>query len=307
MFFTKEQLEECRKIDLLSYLTAKEPHNLIKVSATEYATVDHDSLKISNGKWMWWSQGFGGHTALDYLIKVRGMPFKNAVEAIIGTRACPMTIQQQNQPDGRRLILPDRNDTNVIMKYYLAGRCIGKSVIDYCLEHDLIYESLPYHSIIFLGKDENDTPRYAAYRGTGDEKILGDCAGSDKRYSFRIGEEKSHKVHVFESAIDLLSYAELLYRQGKDFTKTALLSLGGIYCPSEKNRHTKLPKALVFYLEKHPWVNTIYLHLDNDRAGWLASKSIQEQLNNKLKVVDNPTPYGKDVNDFLCLQVTNYC
>ena len=99
MIFTKEQIEECRKIDLLSYLAAKEPQNLKKVSATEYATADHDSLKISNGKWMWWSQGFGGHTALDYLIKVRGMSFKNAIEAIIGTRACPTVVQSQKQPD----------------------------------------------------------------------------------------------------------------------------------------------------------------------------------------------------------------
>ena len=96
MIFTKEQLEECRKIDLLSYLTAKEPHNLKKVSATESATVDHDSLKICNGKWMWWAQGFGGHTALDYLIKVRGLAFTDAVTAIIGTKACPVIIQNQN-------------------------------------------------------------------------------------------------------------------------------------------------------------------------------------------------------------------
>lgn len=307
MIFTKEQLEECRKIDLLSYLTAKEPHNLKKVSATEYATVDHDSLKISNGKWMWWAQGFGGHTALDYLIKVRGLAFTDAVTAIIGTKACPVIIQNQKRSEEKRLILPDRSETNVVLTNYLLGRCIGKEVIDYCLEQDLIYESLPYHNVIFLGKDENGTSKYAAYRGTGDEKILGDCAGSDKRYCFRLGEEKVCKVHLFESAIDLLSYAELVRRKGKDFKKEPLLSLGGIYCPSGKIKQTKLPKALDFYLEKHPWVNMVYLHLDNDRAGWLAAENIKEQLNSKLKIIDHPTPYGKDVNDFLCLQAPIFC
>ena len=27
-------------------------------------------LKISNGKWMWWSQRIGGYKALDYLVTV---------------------------------------------------------------------------------------------------------------------------------------------------------------------------------------------------------------------------------------------
>ena len=302
MIFTKGQIEACRKIDLMTYLSAKEPQRLVKVSATEYCTTDHDSLKISNGKWMWWSRGFGGYTALDYLIKVRGFSFADAVTAIMGTRECPSEIQAPKPPDERRLILPERSENNHKILNYLLGRCIGKPVIDYCLYKDLIYESLPYHSVIFLGKDEFETPRYAAYRGTGDDKIKGDCAGSDKRFSFRIGEDKSCKVHLFEGAIDLLSYAELMDRQGKDFTKTPMLSLGGVYVPSEGKRGKKLPKALDFYLEKHPWVNTIYLHLDSDRAGWLASKSIKEQLNNKMKIIDKPAPFGKDINHFLCLQ-----
>lgn len=37
-----------------------------------YTTRRHDSLKISNGKWMWWSQSIGGRSTLDYLIKIRG-------------------------------------------------------------------------------------------------------------------------------------------------------------------------------------------------------------------------------------------
>lgn len=48
---------------------------------------EHDSLKISNGKWMWWSRGFGGASALDYLIKVRGDPFTKAMEKILGQEA----------------------------------------------------------------------------------------------------------------------------------------------------------------------------------------------------------------------------
>lgn len=43
----------------------------------------HDSLKLSNGKWMWHSRGIGGKTALDFLIKVRGFSFIEAVQILI--------------------------------------------------------------------------------------------------------------------------------------------------------------------------------------------------------------------------------
>ena len=81
-------LERVRQIDLLSYLREYEPSNLVKVKGTSnvYCTAEHDSLKISNGKWYWWSQGFGGYSALDYLIKVKGYAFVEAVETLSGQR-----------------------------------------------------------------------------------------------------------------------------------------------------------------------------------------------------------------------------
>ena len=74
-------LERVRQIDLLSYLREFEPSNLVKVKGTSnvYCTAEHDSLKISNGKWYWWSRGFGGYSALDYLIKVKEYDFVEAV------------------------------------------------------------------------------------------------------------------------------------------------------------------------------------------------------------------------------------
>ena len=74
------------QIDLLSYLREFEPSNLVMVKGTSnvYCTAEHDSLKISNGKWYWWSRGFGGYSALDYLIKVKEYDFVEAVEILTG-------------------------------------------------------------------------------------------------------------------------------------------------------------------------------------------------------------------------------
>ena len=48
---SKEQIEQARKPDLLSYLQQYEPHELVKVASGVYSTRSNDSLKISNGKW----------------------------------------------------------------------------------------------------------------------------------------------------------------------------------------------------------------------------------------------------------------
>ena len=66
--FTEKQMEIVKRMDLLTYMEEAEPNNLVRLSSNEYCTQEHDSLKISNGKWMWWSRGIGGRTALDYLI-----------------------------------------------------------------------------------------------------------------------------------------------------------------------------------------------------------------------------------------------
>lgn len=85
-YYSREATARARELDLLTYLRLYEPHNLVKVSGNIYSTREHDSLKISNGKWMWWSRGFGGVSALDYLIKVKGMSFQDAMKLLTDGR-----------------------------------------------------------------------------------------------------------------------------------------------------------------------------------------------------------------------------
>ena len=74
-FYDSEAIERARQVDLLTYLQTCEPQELVHVSGNVYCTKTHDSLRISNGKWCWFSRGIGGYSALDYLIKVKGIPF----------------------------------------------------------------------------------------------------------------------------------------------------------------------------------------------------------------------------------------
>lgn len=83
-FYDSEAIERARQVDLLTYLQTCEPQELVHVSGNVYCTKTHDSLRISNGKWCWFSRGIGGYSALDYLIKVKEIPFTQAVETIMG-------------------------------------------------------------------------------------------------------------------------------------------------------------------------------------------------------------------------------
>ena len=97
----------------------------------EFREWNYDSLKISNGKWMWWSQRTGGRSALDYLIKVRGYSFLEAVE-LLAERANiqPPLFVSENVPMEKQLLLPKKNqdDQKVIAIFcYLSIRIGGKT------------------------------------------------------------------------------------------------------------------------------------------------------------------------------------
>ena len=300
-YIAPEVITEAKRMDLLTYLREYEPGELVKFSSNTYTTRTHDSLKISNGKWMWWSRGIGGKSALDYLIKVRGMDFVQAVQTIMGNGSvssltCTNTKSYEEQP----LLLPQKSPTTEVVFDYLFGRGIDYEIINHCLEQELIIESLPYHNAVFIGYDENKEPKYAAYRATNQSRIMGDCTGSKKQYSFRLTAENTGEVHLFECAIDLLSYATLMKLEGKDWRQFNLVSLAGVYSPKQKIEDSKVPVTLGRLLEKDKTIRRIVLHLDNDIAGRKATKALQTILSDKYEVVDDPPQYGKDVNDFLC-------
>ena len=300
-YIAPEVITEAKRMDLLTYLREYEPGELVKFSSNTYTTRTHDSLKISNGKWMWWSRGIGGKSALDYLIKVRGMDFVEAVQTIMGNGSvsfptCKNIKSYEEQP----LLLPQKSPTTEVVFDYLFGRGIDYEIINHCLEQELIIESLPYHNAVFIGYDENKEPKYAAYRATNQSRIMGDCTGSKKQYSFRLTAENTGEVHLFECAIDLLSYATLMKLEGKDWRQLNLVSLAGVYSPKQKIEDSKVPVTLGRLLEKDKTIRRIVLHLDNDIAGRKATKALQTILSDKYEVVDDPPQYGKDVNDFLC-------
>lgn len=297
---TKEQIEQAKKWDLLSYLQAYEPGELVKKHG-EYRTKSHDSLVISNGKWCWNSAGIGGKTALDYLIKVRGLDFVEAVETLCGERsaaqwAFPPPIPKQEPP--KPFALPEASQCGAAMVSYLQDRGIDPDIISQCIGAGILYESRRYQNCVFVGKDLEGKARFASLRGTHDGFRM-DVEGSNKQYSFVLpaADPKSRFLAVTESPIDALSLATVLKMQGDDPARYHFLSLGGT-----------APRALLQFLHDHPTVDHISLCLDNDKAGLTGMGKIRQAMRDDpalsprvMRIADNPPPigYGKDYNEFL--------
>ena len=306
-YYTEEQIMKARSIDLLTYLQKYEPTELVHVRGNTYCTREHDSLKISNGKWMWWSRGFGGTSALDYLIKVKGLQFMDAMKILNDDNELALNnalvLGEHSKNKGtRKLLLPEKSETNLEVIRYLTGRGIDRDIIKECIDEGLLYESLPYRNCIFLGYDEAGKAAYACYRATTGERIMGEAAGSDKKYAFRIN-RAGNTLHVFESAIDLLSYATIMKMRTGEWRAEPMLSLGGVYAPSTNSGQSKLPIALENMTQNQTQINTIALHLDNDFAGRSAASAITTQLEGRYVIRDEPPPVGKDCNDFLKLML----
>jgi hypothetical protein len=293
-YISPDLVAQVKQIDLLTYLQTREPDELVHVAGKEYSTKTHDSLKISNGLWAWNSRGIGGRSALDYLIKVRNMGFLEAVDHLLGQVAItPPASFLPPKPAPKKLLLPAAAPNNDKAIAYLTGRGILRALLDDCVAQKLLYQSKDYAKCVFVGLDRQGKPRYAALRGTAGS-FKGEAPGSDKRFAFSLPCDGSQELHLFESAIDLLSFVTL-YPAAR---QTHLLSLAGVYAQS-KVVGQRLPVALVRYLEDYPCVKQIALHLDNDRAGLLAAQNIVTLLAMKYDVRDCPPSFGKDVNDEL--------
>ena len=298
-YIAAEDILAARQIDLLTYLQTYEPGELVKLPGDNYCTREHDSLKISNGKWHWFSRGIGGRTALDYLVKVKEMSFPDAVRLLTGAPVQSYSPPKPTPPKERNLILPEIADNCDAVKAYLQGRGIHPIIIDYCIENKLLFQTANYNNAMFVGYDNTGKPRYAALRSTFSQ-YKSEATGSDKRYSFSIAmNPDATTVRVFESAIDLMSFATLQLYEGGNWKQDALLSLAGVYMPKRKG---VVPVALTRFLSENPSIKEVHLHLDSDEVGRAAAQGIMDGLEG-YEVFDEPPCRGKDVNEQLQMKV----
>lgn len=233
-------------------------------------------------------------------------------------------FRQTYQRPEIKLQMPPPDTSNKVAFEYLASRGIDKKIIQDLMDKKLIYGSTDpqhrFHNVAFVGmKNLKNEPGNVTWRACSNQKSRGDSKGSQKKYAFHLEPQEpgnvnsTEAVHVFESPIDLLSYATLEKMAGRDYTKECLVSLNGVTSMTED----RLPAALDEWWKTHPVGTdsiTVALHFDNDEAGRSAAKAIEKFFKNhahdmkilspdvEIKVVNETEKMAfkeKDVNEYL--------
>lgn len=302
-YVPKELVKKAKEVDLLTYFMNYNPSELVKKGVGTYCLKTHDSVIISNGLWHRFSTNEGGKTALDYLMKVEKMTLQEAVQSILNREIIEYKVPKEELKENRKLVIPIKASNNNRAIEYLKNRGIDEEIIQECINNNMIYQEDKTNNIVFIGFDNDGNIKYAGCRSTGNKRIMRDAKGSSKEFSFRmLSNIKNNTIHIFESAIDLLSYATMLKIKGYDYKNHNLIALAGVYQPSSNIEQSKVPIAIQNYLNKYQDVQDIVLHFDNDRAGRQATKAMIIALD-KYNVYDIPAPYGKDINDYLCFKL----
>ena len=300
---TEEQLTAAKEIDLLSFLSAQRPGELVRTATYEYRTTTHSSLVIRPDYWYWNKGGVGSRSAVDYLVGVERMSFIDAAREVLSTGLARELVfipfkpreRQAAKPERPAFLLPRAAQTNDNMTKYLLSRGISFNVINEAIRDGNLYESRyqGFPVCVFVGRDPDDTARFAAIRGIGTD-IKKDVAGSDKAYSFHLQAQNpwSNTLSVFEAPIDALSHQTLGELKG--------FEQGGHRLSLAGTSHVSLEA----FLDRHREIKRVVLHMDGDAAGTTGARRIKRRLAadprfKHIKVSVNPARGGKDYNEKL--------
>lgn len=299
---SEEEIQAAKQMSAIEYLRKYESGRLKKSSArNEWELTDHDSFKINGltSKWHWKSRDIGGVSALRFLTKVDGMEFTEAVRLLCGENPCYIPMEHEAK-EKKPFILPEQAPNCGRIRKYLNSRGVSDEVMNYCIQRGILYESLPYHNAVFVGKDEQGTARYAFLRGIYDYngKIFRiEQAGSEKAYSFCVPpSQPTVRAALYEASVDALAHMTL--EQGR--ADKYRLVLGGISAPKEGSVHRsfKKPQALEHFLLQHPEIRELEICTDNDFAGRYACEQIKKAYEGEYRIIENlPQIDGADYGD----------
>jgi len=293
--YTREQIQRADDTDLYVFLSGRGEQ--FKRCGKEYRWLRHDSVMINKSEWYRFSQNKGGH-AIDFMKEFYGLSFAEAVKELLGEEGAGETNRRTAKEDAGRqkvcpiplpgLELPERNEScEIARKYLIEQRKLSEQLVDQMIEKGDIYESKNYHNVVFVGRDKEQNPRYAAMRGTDENRYRGEARGSEKAYGFgHIGTDE--KLFVFESPIDLLSYITAV---PEEWEKHSYISLGGLSEKAMKRMYTE-----------YPHIHSIYLCLDNDEPGNERCRQFVSLIPEELSVY-RLEPVKKDWNECLVAEV----
>lgn len=300
--FTDEEIMIAKSVDLVDL--AGDVMIPLRKKGNYYQVEGMSSAMIFNrASWCRFSRGEGGST-IDFLMYFKNMEFKEAVTYLLNyagyikidvpeqrsktKELLKRLTNKQENTEKKPFILPDRSDTSKRVYAYLTkNRRLSKNIVQHWMKENLMYESLPYHNIVFLGKNPEGEVKFASQRGTADyggKTFKLDVRGNDKTFGVNIVKAESKEINVYEAAIDAMSDMDF-----RNDYKTNILALGMVSDgPLEK------------LLDHYNHIQTVSICLDNDMPGRVAAKKMaRKYVLAGYEVYVRLPPFGKDYNAFL--------
>ena len=293
VYFTSAEKRQANEVDLPSFLLDR-GEKLI-MAGREYRLVSDHSITVRGPMWYDHAARKGGR-AISFVQQFYDKTYPEAVSILLGRDGqgiIPIAKQEPEPQEPKPFALPKPYLTMRRMYAYLTKhRCIDRDVVTAFVQEKMLYEDDPHHNCVFVGLDENGEARHAHLRSTGSQgKVFRiNVESSDIKHSFhKNGTDRS--LYVFEAPIDLLSHITLYPAGWLEHSYVAC-------CGTSIQPVLKL-------LERQPQINTVLLCLDNDEAGHLASRRMEEQLAERY-TVERLIPTHKDWNDDLTAEEPSY-
>lgn len=170
-------IERAKNTDMIALLESEEGFSFKSTyGEREFKCIEHNSLVVNGNRrrWYWNSRQVGGNNAIDYLVKIRGMNFRDAVLHLVGDReqtaytpirkavtenvsvSKPVRFvlpEQAHFPDGRR------NYSNIIA-YLNKDRGIDMNIINTLIASGKIYQGVQYNGLHIVGYNDEGMAFY---------------------------------------------------------------------------------------------------------------------------------------------------
>lgn len=260
--FSEEQKQMANQVDLVEFL--RNQGEQLELSGKEFRWMKNTSVTIKGNRWFQHKYQEGGYP-VSFLKRFYGYTYPEAVQCLLNESGV-LYDQSDEQEIQKEFHPPEVNETQKrIYGYLLKQRFIDNKVLNIFTEKQLIYESKPYHNVVFAGYDEEGIMKHAHKKSTfsNGKSYRGNETGSDPRYSFHWN-GSFNKIYVFEAPIDMLSYISL---HQEKWEQNHYVALNGVSA-----------RPLLYQLETHSNINEIVLCLDHDIAGSEAMSRIKDEL-----------------------------
>jgi len=202
----QERTDRLRAIpltDILRAIDAKpDPHDPVKWHTPRGA------VSVNGAKFFNWNETTGGGGAIDLLMHLNGLRFKDALDWLARRFPVPQPAASiEPTPSSRRLVLPVPvlDALPAVIRYLSVQRRLPLERLRPLVDSGNLHAD-HRNNAVFLLRNEHNAPVGAELRGIGHESWRGMAPGSRKDNGhFSIGPPCPNSIVLCESAIDAIS------------------------------------------------------------------------------------------------------